>query len=719
LFDPTQIKKDKKNPKDEEDGEADPYQQNSIDNIPDIDDPNADDGVPSDEPSEDEGKSGDSSDKEKEEKDKDKDGKGKGESDEDADAKTSDVDEEEDGMSLEELADQLELGSLEIDPKTERQPLKQRALVVLMQSVLAMNQKGRDIQNRLQMIKPIIRSSPNQVLKDIFQKALTVHGKDHPELKSWIESVTYSLSKQSINKSYQDIYQIISALKLYAKVLDTDEDAKIKPPLALIKKLEEVLSELKKLAHADSVDIGLVRNLVKDLPGITSQVLKQKFDLTTVGPNTPTRNTADALKKGQLNDLKLMAALGPHTDFILNSTPRPEYRPIKTWLIDRQRPRGNDILPMMTMSDPGRVILGDPAKSLKENFDEGTAYVLTRRKTIDIPHNSGKDEAERITIVLYDTSGSMNGNPGDFQAGLISAFTAKALADVSHSGRHRHKVILLPFDGNPGEPRVINNAAAALEVIANYRSQLANTNGSTDIQKALIQAMALIADAEKRTGEPLAAANIILMTDGMANINPEELYRARRAIDRTTPLQTMFIAINETKNEALRKFAEDSAAIGAEKGFYREFDSDTIDRYINESKVLKRNSDEEFYSEASPRDIPTQVQIMLDDAMKLAINFTQEMYYGMQHTSPADHLAEFERKKWPAIKDVDRPLKDWIIRARQFLRSVYFSRNPKVHDYIIDDLVRNMEELTGVSYEQVSQDELELIRHLIKKTVDD
>src|SRR6185312_949301 len=132
-------------------------------------------------------------------------------------------------------------------------------------------------------------------------------------------------------------------------------------------------------------------------------------------------------------------------------------------------------------------------KSLEDNLKNGTAYVSTRRRRIQVPVGYGKEEAERITIVLYDTSGSMSGEPAKFQAGLISAFTAGALSDLAPSGKHRHRVVLVPFDDEVGKPIPITNAQEAIDVLRDYQKKLRNTGGGTDIQKAMIQAMALIA----------------------------------------------------------------------------------------------------------------------------------------------------------------------------------------------------------------------------------
>src|SRR5262249_50102751 len=161
-----------------------------------------------------------------------------------------------------------------------------------------------------------------------------------------------------------------------------------------------------------------------------------------VGLNAPTLEAAKALQARRLSDLRLLAELNSVTDFILNSTPHPETIDIKTWMAQPGR-RGRDILPLQRFSDLPHAILGEPGRSLEENLQRGTVSVRARRRRVPLPAGRGRDEAERITIVGYDTSGSMSGEPAEFQAALIGSFTAKALSDVSPSGRYRHRVILV------------------------------------------------------------------------------------------------------------------------------------------------------------------------------------------------------------------------------------------------------------------------------------
>jgi Mg-chelatase subunit ChlD len=613
-------------------------------------------------------------------------------------------------MSRDDLADQLELGSLRLEPKLDRNALLERAMRVVLQTSLDPTKEGAVTLNRLSQIASLLRRHNSPTLKALYQKALSAHQKDHPDIKNWVDGLTRRLPNQDPMLTYQELYRMRLALETYTKVLD--HGGKIRPPAELTEILQKAQEKFEQLAHPDSKDIGLVEDLVKNLPSIPRLLLKSDYDLSQVGANAGTKKVAAELKAGNLNDLRLLSILSPLSDFILNSTPRPEYIDVKTWQRDYSRPRGRDLLPLQRFSDLTRAIFTQPGKSIEENIKEGTAFVPTRRRRVQIAAGYGKEEAERITIVLYDTSGSMSGDPGRFQAGLIAAFTSKALSDLSPGGKHRHRVVIVPFDDTPKTPVVVANTAECLDVIRNYQQKLANTNGSTDVQKALLQAMSLIADAEKQAGEPLAAANIVLMTDGQATISADELLKARKAIDRETPLQTMFIGINNT-NEELMRFAMDSQSMGSDSGFYREFTAEHIKDILAESDTLNLENRNDFYTDKKASELPGEVYTLMEQALRLAAQYSDHVYYGSQHISAREHLELLEKVKWLDIKEIDRPLEKWLIRVRQLVLHPIF-KDQRLLERVVDDLVSNVERLTGIKPSDMSDHEQEQLRHLVR-----
>lgn len=708
LFDPTPIKKDKKD--DPKNSSADEYQDRKLENTPDAEpesNPESDakpDSKPDSQPRK----------KSDHKKQVDQDTQKRVEETEKNNDKNKDKDEK-DGdevseLTKEDLIKELEVGSLELEPPKNQNVLLNRLYRTILKISIDPTLRGQDVQENLARIANMIRHFTSEALREFYNVAKSAHTTDHPGLKEWVEQVIRLASSQDVNKTYQEIHQIRSALEVYSKLLD--REGFVTTPVELIETLKQAMVKLAELAHPDSKDIGLVQDFAKTLPAIVRRLLQQEFGLNSIGPNAQTKNLAKKLRNGDMNDLRLLSMLSPLSDFILNSTPRPEYIDIKTWQRDTSRPRGRDLLPLQRFSDLSRSIITQPGKSLEQNILDSTAYVLNRRKRVSIPAGHGSEEAERITIVLYDTSGSMSGEPGEFQAGLISAFTAKALSDVTPSGRHRHRVVIVPFDDSPGTPVKVTNSQEALSLIKNYHNQLQNTGGGTDIQKALLQAMALIADAEKRSGEPLAAANIVLMTDGGANINTQELYQARKAIDRQTPLQTMFIAINQT-NPDLMKFAMDSQSMGSEKGFYREFTPDVISQILAESKEPLKSADF-FYTDKAAVEIPAEVYNLLEKALRLAREFSDKVAYSNQYIPAADHLKDFEKTRWLGTDHADRPLEEWLRQVQAKLDQPIF-RNQRLTEKAIDDLFRNMEQLTGIQFNSFSGHEQERLRHILRK----
>jgi Mg-chelatase subunit ChlD len=357
--------------------------------------------------------------------------------------------------------------------------------------------------------------------------------------------------------------------------------------------------------------------------------------------------------------------------------------------------------------------MGQPGKTPEQNWREGTAYSQVHRQRLQIPTGFGKDDAERITVVLYDVSGSMHGDPLKFQAGLISAFTAQAISDVSPSGAHRHRVVLVPFHDQVGEPKKVTNTAEALAILDNYEKKLDWGSGGTDIQKALIQAMALIADAERRSGEPLAAANIVLMTDGQSPLDIPALSEARNAIDRSTPLQIMFVAIGSS-NEELIKFVQESQKAGIEQGFYRHFDNSKMSEILKKAAApLNGTKPGALYTEKTAYDLPRSTEHHLRNAADYLSKFVSQVQASHKHTSPVEHLNDIQKLSWNRSESTERPLETWIqdLRKAGYTRVLANDKTLNLRARIADDIFKHFEKLTGVKFNELSQKEQTELKH--------
>jgi|GEM_PF-6038417 len=707
MFDPTPIKKDKKDDKDDNDGEKDEFSDRPLDNAlkPEPEEQN-------DQEQKEPGEGGEQS--------KDKNPQTHQERlkkdtaarlNETGANESTDNLKNEDAMDERELADKLELGSLSLIPASEKNGLLNRALRTLLNIVLDPNLDSDATQDHLNKMSSYYRGLSDDKARALFFDALDVHANTHPKLTSWIDQSVNLFSTRDLATSYREIYRAFRAVKLSASLID--ENKGVVYPRELINTLSMVLADLDQLAHKNSKEIAIVNDFHRSLPAIVRSLLKQKYGLNTVGPNAATTEVAKLLQAGDLNDLRLLSILSPLTDFVLSSNPRPEYQQVRTW-VRAAKTSGSDLLPLQRFGELARAVFLQPGKSIEANLRDETAFVATKRKRVMIPTGHGKEDAERITIVLYDTSGSMSGDPATFQAGLISAFTARALSDFSPSGKHRHKVVLVPFDHDVHTPVKVTNRQEALDVLNSYQSKLGNTGGGTDIQKAMLQALSLIADAEQRAGEPLAAANIVLMTDGESNVDIEELARARNAIDRETPLQTMFIAIGGT-NKMLIDFATQSRGKLFDAGAYREFTHEHISDTLKEARTAIKAAEQNgaFYTEHDASAVSWKTRDLLDKAANLARVFSDEVYSNGRFEKPEHHLRQLETMRSSNTEHVDRPLEKWIKDVRMFAYNDAFADRTLL-ERVVDDLVRNMKILTGVEFSEFSTYEQEEIRHLLR-----
>jgi hypothetical protein len=293
----------------------------------------------------------------------------------------------------------------------------------------------------------------------------------------------------------------------------------------------------------------------------------------------------------------------------------------------------------------------------------------------------------------------------------VAAFSANALSDLSPTGKPRHKVLLVPFDDRPGTTLSVTSIPEVIAMLSDYQNNLKNTGGRTDIQKALMQAMSLIAEAENRNQEPLAAANIILMTDGQSEIDAEKLRMARKAIDRHTPLQVMFIALGSS-NQDLMSFALDSTQMGAEHGFYREFTREHMKDLLTESERPITPNKNYFHTTLSFADLPTSTLPLVKKAYELAKNFSETIYNTKQNGDSESPLQRFDQKKLGTLERVNRPLESWIVKLRQLMQLPIF-HDDRISHAVINDLIDHFERLTGIAFLDLSKYEQAQLRHLM------
>lgn len=258
---------------------------------------------------------------------------------------------------------------------------------------------------------------------------------------------------------------------------------------------------------------------------------------------------------------------------------------------------------------------------------------------------------------------------------------------------------------------------------------MANTHDGTDIQVALTQGLALIAQAQiehKRThqNQALAQANIILASDGGSVVDLPALRQARDAIDRQTPVQIMFAAINGT-NETLRKLdheIQDTKLV--DDSLYREFEREVITRYLAQSKAkagdLKQlaKTGKHYFTEKQTGDIPQAFHELIHRArQQLPIFMAQLQQQAQQIRHPADLLQQLDRDIPWKTRAETRPnpeLTNNLRLLRGLLNSPAFAEDATLFASVVDDLIHHMPALADIPIEQFTREEFGHLEHLLK-----
>jgi len=436
-------------------------------------------------------------------------------------------------------------------------------------------------------------------------------------------------------------------LGLKANILGQELDSGTEAILnELLQTLADLETQFRALESADAEEQRLALGFLKSLPPLTRIAIQQKYNIKSLSPGPQIAKLSADLKSQILAPYALIREVYPLTNFITLPVKSPQFETVKTW---RYRPtrRGRDYSELEDMSQISRAIPQDPSRSFAENLRRGTLIDPGYRIKSRIPAPTGETDPERITIVLYDTSGSMNGGPGDFQAALIGAFADRALSDRSKNGRHRHRLVLMGFDTKVHKVIVVDTSTGAVEVIKDYRKELVNSNGSTDIMAALEEAFKQILFAQSQHKEPLANANILLLTDGVAPLNSETIADWRNAINRKTMVQLIVGAIGGDIPE-LKDFIESpetKKSINLPSYFL--FDHLRINEAIAQSKLTQNVDPVTLVSPVKASQIPDKIGAKLMDAIGLA----RELENRFELRPPLPRLIHYKRPKGSAGKD--------------------------------------------------------------------
>ncbi len=446
-------------------------------------------------------------------------------------------------------------------------------------------------------------------------------------------------------KEFYEIYQKVLAFKANTHSHELDSETS-KTLNKLVQALGDLESQFRSLESKDAEEQRLALGFLKSLPPLTRQAVQQNYNIKSLTPGPQIAKLSADLRNKTLAPFALIREVYSLSNFITLPVKSPQFETVKTWRYHSSR-RGRDYAELDDFSQLARAMPQDPSRSLIENLRQGTLIDPGYRVRSRIPAPTGETDPERITIVLYDTSGSMNGGPGDFQAALIGAFADRALSDRSKDGRHRHRLVLMGFDTTVHKIDIVNSAAEAIEIIRNYRKELVNTNGSTDIMNGLGEAFRQILLAQGQHKEPLANANILLLTDGVAPLDSEQIRTWRDQINRKTMVQLIVGAIGGDIPE-LKEFIE---APDTKKSInlpsYMLFDADRINEAISQSLNADHIDPSTLVSQIKASQIPEKINAKLMDAIGLA----RDLENRLELRPPLPRLIHYKRPKGNSARD--------------------------------------------------------------------
>ena len=433
---------------------------------------------------------------------------------------------------------------------------------------------------------------------------------DRPAFHEWIDSILGKAAKTPLNETALQLahlqLQIEWTLKILEPVHDDEEIRRLRNLLLSVWHLRQALSQVRS-PHSEA--IRLAEELDENLPGnISKKAIRKQIGFTgALGDNLSTLQYADAIQKGRLNDYRLQAILGPHTQWAVDPINRPAKGSIVTWM--REQPRPNlraSWLPAQDVRDlkRGRFMQMQPGISVETALKRGQVATLIPRRRVGIPDGVESIDPEKVTLIAVDTSGSMSGLPSQFLKEYVRALVDKALSDVSADGRTRHRVHILLFNSVVHATFEVTSVDEAVRFMEAGSKLLANAGGGTEFDPPLLKMADMIETARKTGDRGLARATAIICTDGQARVSIDKVQTAFLKAKGEAKLLLGFVSIG-TSNPDLERLAEMNA-LGADRSMHLAWTHDDMQTLTEKSQApAKAMSD--FWSSLHWNQLPPEV----------------------------------------------------------------------------------------------------------------
>lgn len=525
---------------------------------------------------------------------------------------------------------------------------------------------------RIHQLKSIVSSDMmirNSLLPILSQLTTRFSEKKGPPFSDWLRTLIQNAPKKPLNDTVSQLIHIKRQLEITLSFIFPSEK---KYWAGVVREIDRLMRNLNKYNDPDARSIQIAREMMENLPGnISRKLLREQHGISQdLGSDPATFSLSQAIVKGRHNNERLSAILGPHTDFVTDPIQRSAWSTRRTW-IPTQDPRVRRRSLLNTRDPRLRKLFMNlyPDLSEKEALRRGLMYALQRRQEIRIPEGHEDLDPEKATILTFDVSGSMNGDPAHFQSMYISALTDRALSDLNPSGKARHKVYAFPFGDSPGDVEKIESPQQAFAYLSDILKKTRNRGQGTNIQSALLRALEIIQIANETGDKALARANIVLMTDGEAEVDLNQIRDKIKEIQKDqkikTEIQFTFVAINSS-NPLLVELAEESEKAGAQKGNYIEWNSGDIDKAIKASKAPAEPVNS-FWSQVHWNSLDSDVKSQADRIVRSLQN-NRASSLDRQYQQASRLLNEIEGKIGRARRRPESRANTLAFRLRNFRR---------------------------------------------------
>lgn len=209
-------------------------------------------------------------------------------------------------------------------------------------------------------------------------------------------------------------------------------------------------------------------------------------------------------------------------------------------------------------------VVGDPRTVL---LDLATGRLLTRRFVREgVRRRTRVVSRSEVRVYVLDGSGSMRGPRARVRDALLIAELATLIARLKAPGEVSCTLYFRFFDEELGPVTRVDSVMSAKAAIRTTAGTM--RSGGTDIEKALLASLEQVGVARELDPE-LSRAQIVLVTDGEAEVDEAKIVAARTALG-GLPIGVSVVALGQ-ENAALRGLVARQRARG-EPAFYHYLD---------------------------------------------------------------------------------------------------------------------------------------------------